>query len=221
MVCQSQEVSILKHDPYVSFEGAMEFRLLYDGTLLGSSRNDTRATHKHDIRRVFHKQLKRLWNTNPHLKQRAHRSETVKVGDGPPVTTVGIDKMADNYRVGSYRCVPLVTSQLELACGLDVLFLRYDQPGKTLIQSGDIDNRIKTLLDALRRPQTLEEACGAPTAEEDPLFCLLEDDKLITNLAISTDLLLEPGRDVNDVRLVITVKIKPISVTFANIDFGF
>ena len=215
MVCQSQDVTILKHDPYVSFEGAMEFRLLYDGMLLASGQ----AKHKHDIRRVFHKQLKRLWNTNPHLKERAHRTETVKVGDGPQVTTLDIDKMADNYRIGSYRCVPLVTTYLELACGLDLLFLRYDQPGRTLIQSGHIDNRIKTLLDALRRPQTVEEACGAPTAEEDPLFCLLEDDKLITNLAISTDLLLEPGRDVNDVRLIITIK--PIPVTFANIAFGF
>lgn len=221
MVCQSQNVAILKHDPYVSFEGAMEFRLLYDGKLLGSSRNDTRATHKHDVRRAFHKQLKRLWQTNPHLKARASRRETVKIGEGPEITTLDIEKMADNYRIGNYRCVPLVTSQEELACGLDVLFLRYDQPGKTLIQSGDIDNRIKTLLDALRRPQTVEEACDSPTAEEDPLFCLLEDDKLITDLAISTDLLLEPGRDVNDVRLIITVKIKPISVTLSNIDFGF
>jgi hypothetical protein len=73
----------------------------------------------------------------------------------------------------------------------------------------------------LRRPQTVDEACGSATAEEDPLFCLLEDDKLITNLAITTDLLLEPGRDVNEVQLIVTVKVKPISITFANIDFGF
>jgi hypothetical protein len=199
----------------------MEFRLLYDGLLLAGGRGDTRASHKQDIRRIFHKQLKRLWHTNPHLSQRARRRETVKIGDADPVTTYDLDKIADNYRVGGYRCVPLVTTQFELACGLDVLFLRYDQPGKTLIQSGDIDNRIKSLLDALRRPQTVDEACGSPTAEENPFFCLLEDDSLITDLAIRTDLLLDPERDVNDVRLIVTVKIKPISVTLANIDFGF
>jgi hypothetical protein len=198
----------------------MEFRLLYDGPLLATSRTDKRNQHKHDVRRVFHKQLRRLWETNPYLKIRASRVTTAK-GGSIPETTYDLEKIADNFRIGAFRCVPLVTSELELACGLDILFLRYDQPGKTLIQSGDIDNRLKTLLDALRRPQTVEEACGSPEADENPLFCLLEDDSLITNLAVTTDLLLDPGRDLNDVRLIITVKIRIISVSFHNLDFGF
>ena len=45
----------------------MEFRLTYEGKLLGASRRDTRAKHKHDIRRKFHPQLKRLWEFS-HLK---------------------------------------------------------------------------------------------------------------------------------------------------------
>jgi hypothetical protein len=35
---------------------------------------------------------------------------------------------------------------------LNILFLRADIPGK-VVQSGDIDNRLKTLFDALRMPQ--------------------------------------------------------------------
>jgi hypothetical protein len=35
----------------------MEFRLTYEGLLLGASRNNTRASHKHEIRRVLHHQL--------------------------------------------------------------------------------------------------------------------------------------------------------------------
>jgi hypothetical protein len=212
---------IIKHDPYISWENAVEFRLLYDGSLLGSSRTNTRASHKHEIRRVFHKQLKRLWDTTPRLKRMALESHAVQVGNAPQVTVFNLDRIADNFRVGNYRCVPLITTELELACGLDILFLRHDQPGATLIQSGDIDNRLKTLFDSLRRPQTVDETCGEPTTDENPLFCLLEDDKLITRVGVTTDLLLEPNRDVNDVRLIITVKIRPMAVTFANIELGF
>lgn len=62
MVCaKSQHTRVIKHDPYISLDdSAMEFRLIYDGQLLGASRNNTRSEHKHDIRRVFHAQLKRL-----------------------------------------------------------------------------------------------------------------------------------------------------------------
>jgi len=43
----------------------------------------------------------------------------------------------------------------------------------------------------------------------------------ISDLAMTTDVLLEPDRDVNDVRLVLSVKVKPVTVNFGNIDFGF
>ena len=86
--------------------------------------------------------------------------------------------------------------------------------------TGDIDNRLKTLFDALRMPQ-IGEKLGDPQEGEDPFFCLLENDSLITKLTLATDLLLEPDRNVNDVRLVLTVKLWPISVTFENLGFGY
>jgi hypothetical protein len=46
----------------------MEFRLTYEGKLMGASRNNMRASHKHELRRVFHKQLLRLWQIQPYLK---------------------------------------------------------------------------------------------------------------------------------------------------------
>ena len=48
----------------------LEFRLLYQGKLLGASRGDPRAEHKHVLRREFHKQLKRLWITKSPLRER-------------------------------------------------------------------------------------------------------------------------------------------------------
>jgi hypothetical protein len=53
-----------------------------------------------------------------------------------------------------------------------------------------------------------------------PFYCLLEDDKLITHLSVTTDYLLEPGHEVNDVHFVIIVRVKPTAVTLANIGLG-
>ena len=50
---------VLLDDPYNDpDEGErLEFRLTYEGLLLGASRTDTRAQHKHEIRKAFHPQL--------------------------------------------------------------------------------------------------------------------------------------------------------------------
>jgi hypothetical protein len=67
----------------------------------------------------------------------------------------------------------------------------------------------------------------APQEGEDPFFCLLEDDKLITHVSVETDVLLEPTSPqtteselVHDARLVIDVHIRPYSLTMGNIGFG-
>jgi hypothetical protein len=60
-----------------------------------------------------------------------------------------------------------------------------------MIHAGDLDNRIKTLLDALKIPNDKELPSGAkPSGTENPFFCLLEDDSLITHIRIITDRLL-------------------------------
>ncbi|MGI8743784.1 MAG: hypothetical protein ACR2NN_14655 [Bryobacteraceae bacterium] len=74
-----------------------------------------------------------------------------------------------------------------LACSLDVLLLRRDNPGGLLKSGGDIDNRLKVLLDGLRMPASLAELGGfEPDSDEEPFFCLLEDDVLINDLSVTT-----------------------------------
>ena len=67
--------------------------------------------------------------------------------------------------------------KISLLCSLNILFLRRDIPGSAL-SAGDIDNRIKTVIDALRRPRHANELAyhATPAADEDPFFRLLEDD---------------------------------------------
>lgn len=120
-----------------------------------------------------------------------------------------IEVIADRWERCGFRFVPLITRDEGLGCALDILFLRRDHPGNFVKSGGDIDNRIKVLLDALRMPQNCDEAPDKQEPEQDPFFCLLEDDSLITDLKITTDRLLAPkseGEREHDVRLVIHVR---------------
>ncbi len=52
---------------------------------------------------------------------------------------------------------------------------------------------------------------AVPDADEDPFFCLLENDSLVTDLNITTDRLLRPlrlGENENDVVLVMKIHVK-------------
>jgi len=80
-----------------------------------------------------------------------------------------------------------------LVCRLDILFLRRSPPGEIVKHGGDLDNRLKTLFDALRVPDSIGDN-WQPEGSETPLFfCLLKDDALITEVNVSTDMLLEPA----------------------------
>jgi hypothetical protein len=118
--------------------------------------------------------------------------------------------MADKFKRCGFRFLPLMNDYFgSLGCALDILFLRRDQPGDLIKYGGDIDNRIKVLFDALRMPDTQELDGQNPDQHEDPFSCLLQDDKQITEVNITTDRLLTPqtaGEDINDVHLTIHVK---------------
>jgi hypothetical protein len=208
----------------------MEFRLTYDGPLRAANQvplphqKDTRADHKHNLRKRFHRQLKRLWEITPFLKS-GERSGPGGVllqnTGGAPYVKYHSDVLAQRHSMFGFNFVPLVTSELNLLCSLDILFLRPDSPGK--IWQGDIDNRIKILLDALKLPEKNEDYVKrTPDTGEEKFYCLLEDDKLITKLAVETDQLLEfttPQNDLGDVRLIITVRIRPAEVRLDNFHF--
>ena len=212
----------------------MEFRLTYQGLLLATQKDplsgqaDARAEHKRDIRRKFHLQLKRLWDINPYLKH-GYPVEFDCTSSSNPKTaksyhTTIAEWLAPKYHRNGYNFVPLVRSNLALLCHLNILFLRPDTPGNVLA-SGDIDNRLKTLFDALRLPQGNNELTlyAKPSADEEPFFCLLEDGSLISKVSVETDVMLEPndGRiEKNDASLVIGVTIRPYIISPANESFA-
>ncbi|MCH8948126.1 MAG: hypothetical protein IH789_10950, partial [Acidobacteria bacterium] len=132
--------------------------------------------------------------------------------------------LASNFRRGEFHFVPLVNDLWKLVCDLDILFLRREAPGELVKSGGDIDNRIKTLFDALRVPSGLSEIGKGASVEhnEDPFYCLLQDDSLITGFRVTTDRLLTPagsGKVKDDVSLVITVKVLPSRVGIGTVLF--
>ena len=218
----------------------MKFRLIYDGPLQPSQRDpehgqeDPLAIHKQKIRKVFHGQLKRLWETHPFLSTymvhpQNHHNTSVpdgffRTGPDPSKMVLLRDFLPNLYQENGYRFLPLVREEWSLMCGLDILFLRRDRPGSA-IQAGDIDNRIKTLIDALRKPKDGNELRGheKPDANEDPFYVLMEDDKQVSSFTVETDDLLDPieliEADNRRARVIVTVTIRPYYVTNFNLSF--
>jgi hypothetical protein len=210
----------------------MEFRLTYAGPLLASGRdpmggqNDPRSENKYKIRKDFHGQLKRLWEITPFLKSGTPGGPTIFVDQNYVPTAYDHHDIADlsaKHALYGFNFVPLVTHGLNLFCGLDILMLRADRPGD-VTWGGDIDNRLKTLLDALSIPTANERYDQRmPATDEKPLFTLLEDDKLITKVSVETDQMLELMSfppNASDARVIIAVRPRPFEMNIGNVQLG-
>lgn len=218
-----REKIVLLDDPYNDpSEGEhLEFRLRYEGPLRatqndplpGSSQTTKHHQLKHDIRRVFHCQLRDQWRRDPTLHENQSSAGTPK--------PYHINTLAEANQIAPWKFVPLVTEELELICGIDLLILRKDhRKGRLFGRTGDIDNRVKTILDALRMPNAHDGYHSLIVQDgEDPFFCLLEDDKLVTNLSVESGDLLNAPNDSDLAYAVVSVKvtIRPEKLMFNNI----
>lgn len=196
----------------------MQFRLLYTGLLP----SDGDAATKHRIRKYFHPQLKRLWSNHSNLVQYAEMQGSLATippdGEDHPalanaeLALKGYEHLARNWNEYGFNFLPLVQKDYCLACSLDILFLRKGGPGR-LVTNGDLDGRIKTLFDALQKPQQSSECGGAkPEEDENPLFVLFQNDKLISEIKVTTDELLDYGGPFlpnQAAHLVINVQLTP------------
>jgi hypothetical protein len=194
----------------------VEFHLVYDGGLLKPAQQGrSRAWEKHSIRGFLSSQLKTLWETHPALKTYANKIVEIDSNNRPvrPPKPF-LQHLAEWHEVEGIGIIPIATEANGLVCSLDVLLLMPDFHG--VLSHGDIDNRLKTLLDALTKPKKgqLRKEHGDPP-DPNPMYCLLEDDKLISGLTIKTDRLLYPIDGKQDDAICI------VRVTTAQVDpFG-
>jgi hypothetical protein len=196
----------------------MYFRLTYAGPLLAhrdGERLAERSLHVHDIRKKFHRQIKKLWIDHPVLANDEYNKSGV-VG-GTPIKEIVQD---------GFRWLPIANEGNGLTCAVDLLMLRDGPPGHALT---DVDNRLKTVFDALRMAKGADELGAstsrgkqAPGQDEAPFYVVMQDDKLITHLSVTTDILLDPVPNVpakDAVRLVINVSVRPYHVHMENLSF--
>jgi hypothetical protein len=215
----------------------MEFRLTYKGRLPAQSGGGGggRLREKHLIRKDFHKQLRELWRQHPDLRMQSEQRYAVfttpsnQVSEpGPgvrqivptshPKARTWLEHIADDHQRCGGRFVPLISKAGGFTCSLGILFLRRDNPGYLIASGGDIDNRLKVLFDGLKMPSTVDDLAGFPLEpDENPFFCLLEDDSLITSVSVTTDRLLIPqaaDENLHDVSLIIHATVVNPSALF-------
>jgi len=151
----------------------VEFYLTYQGPLPS---NGT-PIDKHKIRKDFHNQLERLWNMPP-----LDYSKEQLLSGVDDAGHINIIKP-----IGGVKFASLICKKLYLYTLLDITLLWPDVPGK-IINTGDIDNRLKTLFDALSCPDEnqMQQIKKKESFTNNTFHCLLEDDKLIQSVNIKT-----------------------------------
>jgi hypothetical protein len=221
----------------------MKFTLTYSGSL-ESSGNKPKLSEVWAIRNALHPQLSELWQTHPvliglgfHASATVSKPPDVSGGKPPsrvmpreilPNVQVSLESNSSSARVrdilntsiarGGFSFTPIARKSLSLICALDILFMRKEEPGSLVLQGGDIDGRLKTLFDALKVPS--EEEIKNHTPIENPLYCVMEQDALITGVNVRTDRLLTvPNGDVHQVHLIIEVTIRVMRVSWDNLGF--
>jgi hypothetical protein len=192
----------------------LDFHLIYWGSLKANGG----LYNAHEIRKFLHPQLKALWKSDHRLQRLENELELFQ-----PINTPGggldtwLNVLSRKFSRCGLKFVPLVTKELRLACRMEILLLTREEISP--ISGTDIDNRLKTLFDALRVPT---ECDSISKIEESPFFCLLEDDRLITDVRVSTAKLLLPDGDIplpKHVVLIMNVHVYPTSLSQTNLGF--
>jgi hypothetical protein len=183
----------------------MPFRLFYRGPLKSNGSKED----KHSVRLTLHPQIEKLWNEEP----LSHHQDYLTKQTDP-------NKIDLLYPLGMHTFACLVSERLKLYAELDILFLRPQPPGQIVSAGGDIDNRLKTLFDGLRRPLDASElpTGSALSSIPNPCHCLLSEDALITRVSVTTDNLLD-AHSKDEVVLIITTTVKKICVMFGNMSY--
>lgn len=154
----------------------MEFRLLFRGHL--PSEDKARVEDKHEIRKQLHSQLQEVWRSHPVMRG-------AMKPDGSGLSEM--EKIADRYNRCGFHFLPLIREN-ENACSLNIVILFRHEPYRAY-NCGDLDNRIKTLVDGMRMPKQCTELPKGivPSVDEDPFCVLMDDDKVIYEFQVTTD----------------------------------
>ena len=155
--------------------------LVYQGPL----KSNGKAEHKAALRKQFSLQLRPIYerdvlkdNVREHVEQNCVKD------------------------VAGAKFTSLANKVFGLHARIDVTMLSVDNAGIFSAAQGDIDNRLKTLFDALSIPPE-SQVSSVKMASPDLTVCLVEDDRLIRDVRVRVGELLLPVEDKSTVLVVI------------------
>lgn len=198
----------------------MKFTLMYEGPLRPSDK--ATKEHKHDIRKILNAQLQSLWELEP---LRSYRSDAI--GDAPVSPVAAYESARDEEELSTaestVQCVaggfylPIVTEYLYLLAEVGITWFRQEPPG-SLLNIGDIDNKLKTFLDCLQTPPLGQAvSLGEWNSNASPFYTVLQDDALISSIKVDTVRDLRPRPVGNaDVLLLVEVRTVVTSAVWGN-----
>ena len=199
----------------------MEFTLRYVGPIPSGNRGI------HKIRIAFDEQLADLWARDLRLKdvdqtqiRRFVRSDRfpydVRQQEKQEKVRPTPDGVHGYHEVRGVRFVPLVTRWRYLRCELAVRLHRYEgdlHTGGVLYHGGDLDNKAKALIDALRMPMGPRDLPSNVSHPRPLFFCVLEDDRLVTKLTLESRNRLGPRprkREMTNLDVDVDIRIFPV-----------
>src|SRR5271167_2144085 len=114
----------------------VKFNITYDGELLSANDKNSRVKNKNAIRFDIADQLLPIF---------------IK-GDFPRFNLDSFTTLEVARVKKGIKCIPILTRKMNASCRLSIKLMRNEHPGQ-IVHGGDIDNRLKTLFDALRMPE--------------------------------------------------------------------
>ena len=180
----------------------LRFRLYFRGSLPANGS----PKQKWRLREAFSSQLEALWTQEPLCHIQKFRDSSLHQNEC---------YLAEARNGITY--FPVISERIYTLAEIDILMLRPGSPGFITVGGGDIDNRLKTLLDALQPPNSTDTYKPDSLDLAAPISCLLQDDKLITRINVETDRLLDEPANSNEVVLIIGVHVRASSGRMCNI----
>jgi hypothetical protein len=208
-------------------EPEVNITLTYSGLLPACQGEEKHTDQKHIIRMAFNQQLKRKFELEPTLIQWSREiSRATLVGSRVELAPKDLHSRCF-YEVETcgFLGFPVVTSFNGLSCQLDIEILRRAKPGGVLAggdKGGDIDNRLKPLLDALALPLKQNQVPGHMRGNGERLYCLLEDDALISRLTIDMqrwDEEPKTAQEIDHVQIRVRAHIEPFEPRIYHVGF--
>lgn len=202
----------------------MELTLTFRGRLPASQAGVSKAGATNAIRQHFSVQLEKKFREMPTFVHNSQDIAKAKLVDGRVIWDEPKGKhdlcFCDVEAFGGiYRSI--VGSHSGLACHLDVEVWAREARG-VLMADGDLDNRLKTLIDSLAMPRHQSQLGGMVSPRGDLTFCLLEDDSQVTRLSVRVERWDEPPNangSLSEVQVRVRANISPFEPRVYH--FGF